>query len=456
MNSGIFIAIVALGILIFFHELGHFLVARLFGVGVEKFSLGFGPRLIGKTIGRTNYRLSAIPLGGYVKMVGEEPDAAIDPADIPFSFTHKHVIKRMLIVAAGPLFNLILAVLIFFGFYLFAGIEDVTPQIRRIDAAGPAGQAGVRLDDVIVSIDGVATESWYDIHKAVERSGGKSLDLRIRRGDMAVDTRVAPVIKHGEDLFGDGVEYYDLGISGLPEPKAVVGGVTPGYPAEAADLKPGDRITAIDGRPIDTWEDMRLAIEAGRGQALQITIQREDDRLTVEIAPKLSQSKNALGETEERYLIGISTSGVSLPAEELVVKRLNPWAALVESIERTYLVAELSIVGFGKMIGGSISRDNLGGPIMIVKMAEDQAREGIDRLIQFVALISINLAILNFLPIPVLDGGHLLFFAIEAVIRRPVSIRFREIAQQTGLLALLLLMVFVFYNDIMRYFIKSG
>ena len=344
--------VVVLGVLIFFHEFGHFLIARLFGVGVEKFSLGFGPRLIGKKFGRTDYRISAIPLGGYVKMVGEEPDAEVAPADIPISFTHKHVLKRMCIVAAGPFFNILLAVIIFFSIFL---------------------------------------------------------------------------------------------ISGLFILKASVGEVREGSPALAAGLKPGDEITAIDGKPVSNWNDMTEIIGASNGRTLKISVKRAGTDLVFQITPELIPAKDIFGEDIKRYVIGISSSG------EFYARKLNPFQAMAESFRQTYNIIELMVVIIGKLITGSISTDTIGGPIMIAKMAGDEAKTGIENLIFFLALISVNLAIINLLPIPVLDGGHLLFFIIEAVKGHPVSLKVREVAQQIGLFIILLLVILVFYNDIFRY-----
>ena len=344
--------VVVLGVLIFFHEFGHFLIARLFGVGVEKFSLGFGPRLIGKKFGRTDYRISAIPLGGYVKMVGEEPDAEVAPADIPISFTHKHVLKRMCIVAAGPFFNILLAVIIFFSIFL---------------------------------------------------------------------------------------------ISGLFILKASVGEVREGSPALAAGLKPGDEITAIDGKPVSNWNDMTEIIGASNGRTLKISVKRAGTDLVFQITPELIPAKDIFGEDIKRYVIGISSGG------EFNTRKLNPFQAMAESFRQTYNIIELMVVIIGKLITGSISTDTIGGPIMIAKMAGDEAKTGIENLIFFLALISVNLAIINLLPIPVLDGGHLLFFIIEAFKGHPVSLKVREVAQQIGLFIILLLVILVFYNDIFRY-----
>ncbi|QTA92996.1 RIP metalloprotease RseP [Desulfonema magnum] len=354
MITTIFSFVVVLGILIFFHELGHFLAARACGVGVEKFSLGFGPRLFGKTAGITDYRISAIPLGGYVKMVGEEPDAKIDPADIPLSFTHKSVFRRMLIVAAGPVFNLFLAVIIFFGIFQ---------------------------------------------------------------------------------------------VSGIPVSKALIGEVREGTPAYQAGLQKGDTILAIDEIKIDTWEDMSGIISESRGRELALSVQRGDSVFDVNIIPRLTTTKNIFGEDIERHVIGITSS------HEVVFKDLNPFQALSASLVQTYDIAKLTIVSIVKMIQGKISaKENLGGPIMIAQMSGKIAKEGPGQLAFWIALLSVSLGVLNFLPIPVLDGGHLVFFFIELLIGHPVNTKMREIAQQVGIFVLILLMIFVFYNDIARVF----
>jgi regulator of sigma E protease len=352
MGTTLLSFVVVLGVLIFFHEFGHFLIARLFGVGVEKFSLGFGPRLIGKKIGRTDYRISAIPLGGYVKMVGEEPDAEVEPEDIPFSFTHKPVAKRMCIVAAGPLFNILLAVIIFFVIFLVSGTMILKPS---------------------------------------------------------------------------------------------VGTVREGSPALAAGIEAGDLITSIDSVPVSSWDDMTRIIGDSKGKTLKITVLRSDSEKVFHITPQLVPAKNIFGEDIERFIIGISASG------DAFTKDLNPFQALSESLVQTYKITELMVIIIGKLVTGDISTDTIGGPIMIAKMAGDQARSGIENLIFFIALISVNLAIINLLPIPILDGGHLLFFSIEAVKGNPVSLKVREVAQQIGLFIILLLVVLVFYNDIFRY-----
>ena len=355
MGVSIFSLIIVLGVLIFFHELGHFLVARLLGVGVEKFSLGFGPKLFGKIIGITEYRISAIPLGGYVKMVGESPDSELDPSDIPISFTHKHVFKRILIVAAGPLFNMLLALIIFFGIFQISGLLILKPGIGEVNEGTPAFMAGLKKDDLVVSIDGVDISSWEDMANAIMESKGKTLAISVLRGDTI---------------------------------------------------------------------------------------------LTKDVAPEVKQFKNIFNEDVDRYVIGITASG------EVTRKDLNFFQAFSESFIQTYQITALTIKGVVKLFQGTVSPKTLSGPIMIAQMAGQQAKEGVVNLIFFIALISINLAILNFLPIPVLDGGHLLFFFIEAVKGSPVSLKIREISQQAGIFVLILLMIYVFYNDIARVFLS--
>lgn len=355
MSVSIFSLIIVLGVLIFFHELGHFLVARLLGVGVERFSLGFGPKLIGKKIGITEYRISAIPLGGYVKMVGESPDSELDPSDIPISFTHKHVFKRILIVAAGPFFNILLAIIIFFGIFQISGLLILKPSI---------------------------------------------------------------------------------------------GEVNEGTPAYLAGLKKGDLVVSIDDAEIKSWEDMANAIMASKGETLTISVLRGDTVLSKNVTPEVKKFKNIFNEDVDRYVIGITASG------EVFKKDLNLFQTFSESIIQTYHITALTIKGVIKLFQGTVSPKTLGGPIMIAQMAGQQAKEGVVNLIFFIALISINLAILNFLPIPVLDGGHLLFFFIEAVKGSPVSVKVREISQQAGIFVLILLMIYVFYNDIARVFLS--
>ena len=452
MTTSIFAFIVVLGILIFFHELGHFLVARLCGVGVEKFSLGFGPRLFGKTVGITDYRISAIPLGGYVKMVGDEPDTELDPELVPQSFTHKHVFKRILIVAAGPFFNLLLAVIIYTGFFFFIGTEDIRPVINHVIPNGPAAVADLQTGDVIVTVDDERVASWSDINRLVTAGKGGAVRITARRDDSVFEAVVTPQTKVVKDILGDDRPYYDAGFSGLPPLKAVVGEVAAGYPAKKAGLLKGDRIVAINEQPVDGWNTMKEIISRSKGEPLAIQLVRDGETLTFEVVPVLFSEENLLGEKVDSYRIGISTPGITIPERDRITIKRGFFAAVWESIDQTWQISRLTVLSIGKLIKGTVSTKTLGGPIMIAEMAGQQAKEGLTNLIFFIAVLSINLAVLNFLPIPVLDGGHLMFFAFEAIMRRPVNTRMREIAQQAGIFILIMLMIFVFYNDITRIF----
>jgi regulator of sigma E protease len=351
MSTNIISFAIVLGVLIFAHEFGHFLLAKILGVGVEKFSLGFGPRIVGKKVGMTEYRISAIPLGGYVKMVGESPDKELDESLIPLSFSHKSLFKRSLIVLAGPVFNLLLSVAIFFVFFL---------------------------------------------------------------------------------------------ISGLPIMEPVVGEVQDGMPAQEAGIRPGDRVLSIGGEPVTRWEELAALIKGSSGGSLEIEILRDPTTHLVKVVPRPVSSQNLFGERIEKYVIGITASGA------VSVQRLNLFQAASRGVLETWQIGKLTVLAIGKIVAGTLSAKTLGGPIMIAQLAGQQAEAGIINLIFFIALLSVNLGIINLLPIPVLDGGHLLFFLIEAVSRRPINLKMREVAQQVGIFLLVLLMIFVFYNDIAR------
>jgi regulator of sigma E protease len=440
--------IIVLGILIFFHEFGHFIVARLFGVGVEKFSLGFGPRILGKTIGRTEYRLSAIPLGGYVKMVGEEPDVELAPEDLPYSFTHKHVAKRSLIVAAGPLFNVLLAILIFTTIFFFLGLPSIRPIVRAVDDGSPAQQAGIQLGDIVRTIDGRPIGSWNDINTIVEDNQGNPMQIVLARDGTTQTVTVHPKRVSAKDiLYGDDISYYDLGMRGYAELPAVVGNTMPKQPAEKAGLQKGDRIVAIDGHPIDGWRTMNDKIRGSNGKTLSFRIERGEKSLDLQITPEQVQDRDALGIKTITYRIGIVSPDQVL-AEDRMHIRIGPLSALVHGSANTWDVVKETGRFFVKLAERKVPSEAIGGPIRIAIMADQQAQEGIWRLLNFIAVISVSLAVINLVPIPVLDGGHLLFFAIEALQRKPVNLRVRETAQQIGVFLLLLLMIFVFYNDI--------
>ncbi|MGD8845299.1 MAG: RIP metalloprotease RseP [Desulfobacteraceae bacterium] len=439
--------IVVLGPLIFFHELGHFLVARLFGVGVEKFSLGFGPRILGKKVGRTDYRLSLIPLGGFVKMVGDEPDSDLPPEDIPYSFTHKHVAKRSLIVFAGPFFNALLAMVIFMCILYFVGISSILPVIRNIDSNSPAAQTPLELDDRIEAIDGTPVSSWRDINTILDESSGDPVKLHIIRQQETLEIELEPQKAVYTDVYGNDVPYFDFGISGVAEPHAIVGKVMKDMPAFEAGLQEGDVILSIDDRKIQYWKQMQEIITQSDGKVLRFGVKRRNESLTLEITPNLVKDRNLAGISSKNYRIGIRPPDL-IPDKDKVTIELTFFQSIKHSF-RILIQVTGSFFDFLKnAFKGKVSRELVGGPIRIAQMAQQSAQMGLVELFSFVAAISLQLAILNLLPIPVLDGGHLLFYSIEVIKRGPLSTRARETAQQIGLFLLLLLMVFVLYNDI--------
>jgi len=346
--------IVLLGVLIFAHELGHFLMAKRAGVGVLKFSLGFGPRILGRKIGETEYLLSLIPLGGYVKLLGESPGEELAEPDQKRSFLTQTVWKRIAIVAAGPVFNLLLALTIF------------------------------TLVNMI----------------------------------------------------------------GLPVMTAEIGMTHPGSAAMESGIEAGDRITVIGGKAVTKWDEISEIVSDSNGMPLLITVQRDGLSREITVTPKAMKSRNLFGEEVESYKIGIS------PSSHTVIQRRNPLSAFGEGIRQTWMISKLTVISIVKMFQGVISPKTMGGPILIAQIAGAQVKEGIVPFLLFMALLSINLAILNLLPIPVLDGGHLLFYGIEALTGREVNLRWREMAQQVGFALLILLMIFVFMLDIERLNIK--
>ncbi|MBN2538682.1 MAG: RIP metalloprotease RseP [Deltaproteobacteria bacterium] len=343
--------IILLGVLIFVHELGHFLVAKWSGVGVLKFSLGFGPRLFGKKIGETEYVLSAIPLGGYVKMLGEsEDEEELSPDDEKRSFHKQTVLKKISIVAAGPLFNFLFAIVAFAVVYA-VGVPVSTSRIGNVQEGSAAFEAGMQSGDVII---------------------------------------------------------------------------------------------AINDSEISRWSELADAVSGSNGDELRISVDRGNKFLDISVTPERVKSKNIFGEEIDTYRIGVGIS------DETFMERQGPVGALFSGIEQTWGWTKLTCLGVVKIVQGVVSPKELGGPILIAQMAGSQVRKGFLPFIFLIAVLSVNLGLLNLLPVPVLDGGHLCFFLIEAVTGREVNMKWREISQQVGFFLLILLMIFVFYNDIIR------
>lgn len=426
--------IAILGILVFVHELGHFTVAKLAGVKVLKFSIGFGPRLLSRHWGETEYMICAIPLGGYVLMLGEggtlEGEGPAPGAeDSERSFAVKSVGIRSLIIAAGPLTNLLLPFVVLplaymLGVSVPAYVEQ--PAIPGHVAAGsPAAAAGFQTNDRILSINSSQVTTWESANNILLSHAGTTLQIEILRGEERFVLALA-------DGGIDGL--MPLGL--LPHQEAVVGTLAAGMPADRAGLKVGDRIVAIDGHIVTSWYELKELIRAGKGGVQSFDLQRADGSLTT-----LSMTAQV---QEGEHLIGIS------PQLKSIEKRYAPLAACRAGWGRAHELIEITYLFVGKLFTGHVSSNNIGGPISVVQIAGQAAQTDVSSIFLILAFLSIQLGILNLLPVPILDGGHLLFNLIEFVIRRPLSLRLREIAQQIGLALLLLLMLLAFYNDITR------
>ncbi len=438
--------IVAIGVLIFIHELGHFLTAKGVGVGVERFSLGFGPRLWGVKRGETDYRVSAVPLGGYVKMIGEDPKEgeALPEALRARSFAHKPLWARFLIVFAGPGSNFVLAAFIFTLVFAFVGRQTLPAVAGRVLSGGPAQTAGFRTGDQITAVDRAPVKAWDEVRERVSQSGGRPLVFEVRRGGEALSLTVTPRRERFKNLLGDETEEWEIGVAPYLPPQ--LGEVRQGDPAAKAGLRAGDVIRTVDGEPVEVWDDLAERIHRSAGRALALTVDRGGQTMTIQVIPQATRQETPLGEGEVVGLIGIS------PAASFLYIRSNPILAMGEGVARTWEITALTGLSLWKLVTRRIPASNIGGPIRIAQESGQQARQGFVPYAFFVAVISINLGLLNLLPVPVLDGGHIFFFAVEAVLGKPVGLRTREIAHQVGFVLLLLLMVFAMYNDLIRLF----
>ncbi|HFQ88847.1 MAG TPA: RIP metalloprotease RseP [Desulfobulbus sp.] len=346
--------VIVLGVLIFVHEFGHFIVAKLFGVRVLKFSLGFGNKVVGRKWGETEYLISAFPLGGYVKMFGEQPGEEIPAGERRRSFSHKPVWQRFCIVLAGPMFNLLFALVLFFVMFALAGLPE------------------------------------------------------------PVDT-------------------------------TTIGNVAPGSVAERVGIRPGDRILSIDGQGTTTWEQVSELVRKSKGREITLVLERGGKRITIRATPAMEKVKDIFGEVVgERYMLGIIRSDKVRYEKASLGKSVR--AALIQ----TWNLIFLTVMGIIKILQRVVPASELGGPIRIAQMAGQQLEAGWMNLLYFMGLLSINLGILNLLPVPVLDGGHLAFLTIEGIRGKPLSDRAMEMAQRLGIALLGTLMLFVFYNDILR------
>jgi regulator of sigma E protease len=440
--------VVALGVLIVVHEYGHYIVARLCGVKVLRFSVGFGRALVTWRLGadRTEWVIAAIPFGGYVKML-DEREGEVAPAELPRAFNRQRVWQRFAIVIAGPLFNFAFAVLVYAGLFMY-GLPEARPLLANPPPNTLAAAAGVRAGDTVRAIDGEAIGTWQELRWRVLQAALQREPVRLEtqdeRGHIAevtLDLRGFPTAEVESDVL----ERVGLRLYRPPLPP-ILGQIVPGGAAERAGLAPGDRIVRADGAPLDSWESFVNVIRSRAGMPLSLTIERAGVQRTIEVVP---DAVNAAGARIGR--IGAGPQQPEGYADKLLVRvKYGPIESLGRAIAKTVDISVFSLKMLGKMLIGEVSWRHLSGPVTIADFAGQSASLGWISYLTFLALISISLGVLNLLPIPLLDGGHLMYYAIEIVKGKPVSERFMELGQRVGLALLLVMMAFAFYNDLNR------
>lgn len=440
--------VLAIGLLVAVHEFGHFWVARRLGVKVLRFSIGFGkPLWSHRGKDDVEYVIAALPLGGYVKMLDENEDQEIPKDEVHRAFNRQALWRRTAVVVAGPLFNFLFA-FVAYWFVFMAGVDGVKPVVGAVVDGSLAERGGFRVGDEILTIDGKETRSWnehrlYLFNQALARN---QVPVRVRtpEGDTAVRQLYLdelPLSELDAGLLENGVGLYGY----VPEIPPVVGGIQDGSPAAAAALQPGDRIVSVGGRPIQDWRDLVEAVQPLAGEMTTLVVARGAERRELRLKPEAVETQEG---TVGR--IGISPQPVSLPEEYRVHLTYGPVEAVAKSAGSVWVMSVLTLKMLAKIVTLEVSAKNISGPLTIAQFAGDTVQIGWDRFFLFLAIVSISLGVLNLLPIPVLDGGHLLYYAAEAVTGAPPSKEVMIWGQQIGLAMLFALMSLAFYNDIVR------
>ena len=443
----IFAFVIVIGVLVTIHEFGHYLVARWCGVKVLRFSVGLGKVIWSRRFGpdQTEWAVSAVPLGGYVKMLDARADDAgdIPEADLAREFTRQPVLRRIAIVSAGPLANFLLAIVIFAGLYCY-GIPEPVSRVE-IKQNSVAEQAGMRTGDLIVAVTGEAIQAWSEFRWRLLQGAmkGERLQLSVQRLNEANRSELLEVSLNLSGISPDSLDQHlqeQIGME-MARPPAILGEITLGGPADRAGLKAGDHILRIDSLPIIDAMAMIEALQAAPGKPLLIEFMRRDQPLTVSVTP---QAELVGEKTVGRMLAQVDVSAAS------VIIQSGPIDAVSRAVRKTWETSAMTLTMLGKMLTGEVSLRNITGPLTIADYAGQTARVGLISFLSFMAFISISLGVMNLLPIPVLDGGHLLYYSLELFSGRQVPERVGEIAQRAGLGILMTLMAVAMFNDIVR------
>jgi regulator of sigma E protease len=436
------------------HELGHFLVARWCGVKVREFSIGFGREIFGFTdkLG-TRWRFAWIPLGGYVKFMDDDNSASMPsrdslarmtPAEREGAFQTKPLAARAAIVAAGPIANFLLAIAIFTLMFVFIGERVTVPRVGVLDPDGPAAKAGFQVNDLIVGIDGDRPRSYADMERLITLNAGRDLAFEVDRGGTLVKLSATPMWAETTDPVGGKLKRVTIGVEGPAMPPRV-GALIPGGPAAVAGFQSGDTIVSIDGTAVKSFTDLQKIVGTSAGRELAFQVDREGRLLDIRATPGEREQTDRAGNKVKLGMLGIKGT----PEGEF--RRFGPVEAVGEAVHRTYSIIADNVAALSQIVTQRMPADQLRGPLGIAEMSGQVATWGPGALIGFVALISVAIGFFNLLPVPVLDGGHLLFYAIEAIRREPVSERAQEISFRIGLALVLLLFVFVTVIDVRRF-----
>ncbi len=417
----------AIGVVIFVHELGHLLAAKFFRIHAHTFSLGFGRRIWGFERGGTEYRVSLFPLGGYVQLSGENPE---EVGDDPYEFLNRPRWQRILVYVAGPAMNIALAVglvaVVFMVGIEVAAPPDIAPIVGSVRADSPAEEAGLVSGDRILAIDGQEVERWEDVQFAFVTSPARALALTVRRGERQFETSLTP----------NKVPRYEFGDAGaFPKVLPRVTALVAGEPAEAAGFRPGDLVRAVDGRAVGDTQEFIELVSAAAGRELEIEVLRGDEPRQLRVTPR---------DNDGRGWIGVSLSLTAF-------QRFGPLRALTESLRFNWGITVQTFAVLGKIVSGQLAaKSALSGPIQIAALSGAAARSGFENLLHFMGLISISIAILNLLPIPVLDGGQIALLLLESVARRDLSLRVKERINQVGFVVIVMIMIMVLYFDLVK------